>query len=582
MTSAVLAAALVGALGYALSQDGKQSRADPAAPQTKPVRPDAAPHPSIPPVPGDEFSAHPPPCFQDNTCAGDFTGAHVRSTDTRGIGGGDNYAAFKARNLELLTGVGPSITREGFVAGSTGGTVVAGRPDSSLTPLFSPEMNLRAPPGVKSATPAMLHDRQATIRGLQSTMRGCNTVAPTDTQLLVPRMRDALPPTRLPLCTDLQTRGKQNQLNPGRHRAKVPEEVAFSYNNPRLRQEAPAPMRSGAGVGGLRAGTRAPGAGVRVGAVSGALQIRNTVKKVGAYHPPGAARAFHRRANDPYQDKVAPHPEVVAKAGVPHGVRGGLEPARGELVHPTSRLVERYDVHPGPASKARHVPDAAAHLTDTTAPCTMREGDGTTTRVAAGPHHLGLRQGEDLARDNLAVHATLPETMRACDMVGSTPGAASGWKKAPTAPDEDETAVRLNVAGQPGGATGHRKAPTAPNAVEAGARIGVSGRPSAPAAAVKKQQLGGAVQQAGARVVAELPQHLGPNPEGMAPVTTSTTFVGDSIQDAPGPPRATAQRLPASAPAVTFQRAELQTDRGFEGLAVGRLALQNNPYTHRK
>ena len=287
----LLAAALVGGLGYAMSRDGKETRMETPTAQTV-NRPDAAPFPSTGvtrpgcgQVPDGVRGPHPPPCMA-RVCAGEFTSP----VDTRVTGGnGDGFAAFKERNLELLTGRGPG-KRESFAPSEAAGGG-----------LFSPAMAIRAPPGVRSATPAMLHDRAQTLRGLQRTMRGLNTVAPAETQLQVAKMRDAPPATRLPLGPDLATRGKENKLNPGHQRGRVPEEVAFTYNRPRIRQEAPIPLRSGAGVAHEVAGSRAPGVGVRRAPQSGALQIRNTMRRLHATAPigprawrstPGAHRAW--------------------------------------------------------------------------------------------------------------------------------------------------------------------------------------------------------------------------------------------------------------------------------------------------
>ena len=586
MALPLIAAVLVGVVGYAVSQEGKEARTTSSGDVQKVQRPDAAPHPLARSTGGPTFiggdspySAHPPPCFKD-TCAGDFS---MQGVDTRG-GGGDTYSAFKARNLELLSGHGPQaskVMREGFQAAPSADAW------ASLAPMFPPEMAIRAPPGVKGAGAAVLQDRAKVIGDLQTKMKGCNTVAPPDTQLQVPRRRDAPPAARLPMYTDLQTRGKKNQINPGHQRAKVPEAVAFTYNNPRLKQSAPAPLRSGAGVGGLRPGSRVPGVGVRAPPNSGAIQIRNTMRRVAAVAPCGPVHNIHNGKNglwrDGEQDKAVMRPEVASQAGVAHASRGTwIDAPQAVRVVPESRVEEEMDRLPGPASRGRRFMETPQQFTDTSVAGTMRECDGAASHIAGGAHPRAQRDLQMVA----AVDSTMPVTMRACDMTGGVPGAATAHKKPPTAAEAEDAAMRLSVTGRPEAGTAAVKRPA--RAAEGGdfaARLSVIGRPEAGAAAVKKAMVAGGAQEATARVVAEAPTKLEMNGDGSAPSATFTVTRDGSIADVPGPVRASAQRLPGDShygwEATQQQREELLTDRGFEGMAVGRQALRGNTLTHR-
>ena len=586
MALALFTAALVGAAGYILSQDGKETR-QPVAPHVPNVqRQDAAPHATTAALPRDgvlatsPFGAHPPPCFRD-TCAG---GGDMRPIDTRAAGG-DLYSAYKSRNLEMLSGTGPGRSRENFLGAPADSPGFNNNPSS----LFAPEMAVRAPPGVKSATPMMLHDRDAAIRGIQSTMKGQNTVGPPETQIQVPRSRDALPPTRLPFHTDLQMRSKEGgQVNPSRQRTKIANEIAFTFNRPRLRQEHPAPIRSGAakvaGAGSART-ARVPGGAVRGGPLVGTLQMRNTLRRIAATAPAGPAHNMHRLAEAGEQDKRIPEGTVTARAGVAHDARGTetLGGPQSTLIHPASRQVEAFDTLPGPASHARHMNDAAArHFTDTTVAGTMRECDGSAQRYIAGPHIAGPGEGAAREREAAFVAATLPTTMRACDRVGDTPGVVSGYRKGTLAGDQDDQALRMQVTGTPGVMSGPRRPDVMGQEDAHATRLSVAGRAEAGAAAVKKRQSEGSVQETVGRCVAEAPRKLDVNLGAAAPVTESTMFRGECVSNAPAPARAT-QRLPGDGLPTVYQqgRRELHTDRGFEGMAVGLQSLRGNPYTHR-
>ena len=531
---ALLAAALLGAAGFALSSGGKQTR-EPAS--TDVVRPDAPPHPTAA-ASSQPFGPQPPPCFR-RVCAGNFE----QPIDTR-MGGGDNYTEFKTRNLELLSGRGPGKYKslEGFQAGAT--------PAPFQTP---PSAAIRAPPGVKAATPAMLHDRGQVLASLQSSMKGMNTVAPLDTQLQVARMRDAPPATRLPLGPDLQTRGKMALPNPGKRATKVPEQVAFACRRRQVRQEAPGPMRSGAGAVAPVAGSRVPGTAVKRQPQSGAVRIRDTLRRVAAGAPTGPA---HRGGGGMWvgqQDKFVALKTTEGRPGVAHGAMEGEAPQSVLVGHETRRR-EDVDELPGPACQVRRGADTQNQVPVIAVAGTMRDCDLPVGRAGAVTMS-GQRQGESLAARGEAVEASMPGTMRECDSVNDAPGPASGWKRAARGLEVGESAVRLHV----------------------------DGRPMAASAAVKKRTAEGSVQEAGVRVVAQAPGKVATDGGAPAPSMGMTNVRGDvAVDTAPAPARATTQRVPGDGlSAYSRGRAELVTDRGFSGLTLATRSLVGNPLTHR-
>ena len=242
---------------------------------------------------------------------------------------------------------------------------------------------------------------------------------------------------------------------------------------------------------------------------------------------------------------------VLARAGVAHGRDiGGYD---GTLVDHETRRVEGWDALPGPASQARRRQDGAGGA-DISVQGTMRECDGLASQVAA-PRMTRAGQAAELKRQEACVSDSLPGTMRACDMVTGVAGAASAWRKTPAAPVGAEVAARLAVAG----------------------------RADPGASSVKKPLAGGELQESATRVVAELPGRVQPDKDGLAPSVAWTSTNEEALSTAPGAARATAQRLPGDTGITdTRERQELDTDRGFAGLAVGRQALRDNPYTHRR